>query len=98
MKKVFTKREKFDRFTKEYSKYDLQLLCSEEGIEFDNPELNIKWLPLNFYDDCTMETLFVDEKINFVEVFTDENGERIRATGKALYKPGEDHEYQWARV
>lgn len=44
-------------------------------MNFENPEINIKWLPLFYFDDCQKETLFIDDYINFKEVFTDENGE-----------------------
>jgi hypothetical protein len=40
-----------------------------------------------------METIFVDDKINFGEIFSDEKGEPIMATAQALYKINEDSEY-----
>ncbi len=67
-------------------------------MDFENPELNIKWLPLAYYDDCTQEQLFIDDYINFEEVFTDEEGVRISATGQALWRMSEDSAYKWLTV
>ena len=50
-------------------------------MDFNDPALHIKWLPLHFFDDTTLETIFIDHTINFEEVFTDEFNEAIEATG-----------------
>lgn len=42
-----------------------------------------------------METLFVDDLINFSEVFTDEDGEHIVAEAEVLWRLSEHHEFKW---
>lgn len=45
-----------------------------------------------------METLFIDDQINFKQVFTDEQGESIQATGRAFLRADEDQDYEWTDV
>lgn len=36
-------------------------LALEEGLEFHDDSVNIKWLPLFYFDDVLQETLFIDD-------------------------------------
>lgn len=67
-------------------------------MDFNNEQLNIKWLPLNYYDDVQLETIFIDDFINFQDVFSDENKKKLKATGTVLWKSAEDSPYQWYHV
>lgn len=64
----------------------------EEGVDFNNQDINKNWLPYPFpllsYDDVTLETIFVDDKVNFLEVFT-ENGKRLLSNAQTLIRDGE---------
>jgi len=60
-----------------------------------NPDLNISYLPLHYYDDCSMESIFVDDNIEFEKVFSDEEGNQIEATGEVLWRINEAREYKW---
>lgn len=39
-------------------------------------------MPLQHYDDVTLEQLFVDGNINFDEVFKDDDGSLIKVTAR----------------
>ena len=42
-----------------------------------------------------METIFVDDHINFDEVFTDEEGQKIQVFAEVLYRLSDQHEFKW---
>ena len=42
-----------------------------------------------------METIFIDDNINFTEVFTDEDGLPIKAEAEVLWRLSEQHEFKW---
>ena len=48
--------------------------------------MNINWLPLFYFDDCTMENIFIDDYINWDEVFTDEDGQHIEVEAEILWR------------
>lgn len=72
--------------------YDLNQLLREKvkinvsyfkSIDLNDPMQNISWLPLNAYDDVTMETLFVDDLIEYEKTLFDDEGE-YQVTGKVV--------------
>lgn len=68
----FSKRTNFRKLMDKNKVESLQSLFIQEGVDFNNPELNLIYLPLQHYDDYTHETIFVDDIINFDEVFSQE--------------------------
>lgn len=61
------------------------IFSSQQGVHFNNTEVNIEWLPLQYYDDVTLEQLFIDGTINFDEIFTDPaDGTTIPATARVI--------------
>ncbi|KAL4464296.1 hypothetical protein ABPG72_011341 [Tetrahymena utriculariae] len=98
VKKVYTKSAKYERLKKEYQNFDIELSLLEEGVDFNNPEICLEWLPLQFYDDVTLEQLFIDGNINFTEVFTDDDGTLIKATARAFTNLQDQQIVQWIPV
>ncbi len=42
-----------------------------------------------------METIFVDDYINFDDVFNDEEGQHIDVFAEILWRLSDQHEYKW---
>lgn len=44
-----------DRKKKEYASFDIEQLLLDEGLDLNDPNNNVNWLPLELFDDTTYD-------------------------------------------
>jgi len=89
-----TRRAKIESLRNEYKDANLDLLLLEQGCDLNNLPINVEWLPLEMFDDTRFEDRSPQDWFTY---YTDEEGNRIDFTGRALVKD-ENEMYFWEPV
>jgi hypothetical protein len=71
VQRILTKEEYFAHARDENNAFDLSQLLLERGVNLNDPSQNIISLPLQAYDDSSLEQVFVDDYIDFEGVMFD---------------------------